>query len=767
MSRLQTRIRHALARSALIGIVVVIIIIIAVGAYAATRTSTSAVTTTSSSVSMPSTSTTQSVPPTSSMMTTSSSASVATTTSSTTSSSQLTTSTSTSSTSNISASPETFTWETTFTPSYLDPAVDYDFYGAVLDDAATYENLLWYNGTSSTQLIPWLAQSYTASADLKTYNFTLRSGITFADGEPLNSTAVYFSLDRMLIMDASSPTGHGTQFAPDFQNLLNTSLASALCGCTITYNQNYINEVLAENFVQVTGPMTFSMHLETGSNFFPYILSNYNFGFILAPEYVMQHDLALWNQSSTGYKLPYPTLTGNLSSQISEYYLDEVATCNAGITPNGCGTTYLDGSYQGSLAGTGPYTISSFDPSSNDLTFQINPNYWGGPYQFMGGSKITPTFTTILMKYVPNINTRELDLQNAAKSGQAMAIDIPASNIYDVADRNAWLSNGTLISTLPGVSIYGPLPVVGTNFVPFAENVTNVLTGDYYTFQPFADLRIRLAFADSINMTEINIDSNNNLGQEAVNVIPPPVAPSGIYNSSVTPQYSFNPDESAQLLLQAMQNPLTQFTLENGTAAPPGLFNNTFGCSTLPSSGMCTNPVLRSVTLAYDAGDTLYQAIFTDIADVINNISSTYNMGLTVQIEPIPAGQMLTEGLSDQLYSSAQDWVVDYPWASNILGAVLAPGHFTATSDGWNLTAMSQLYQQDLAADAQNNVTGLIKVSDAMNTLANQEVEYIWVNHPETIAVMTSNVKGFIYNPALGCLPSTCIEFADLYLGSS
>jgi len=641
----------------------------------------------------------------------------------------------------------------------------YDFYGAILDDAATYENLLWYNGTSSTQLIPWLAQSYTVSADLKTYNFTLRSGITFADGEPLNSSAVYFSLNRVLVIDASTPSGHGTQFAADFQNLLNTSLASALCGCQIKYSQAFVNQVLAENFVQITGPMTFSIHLQTPSNFFPYILSNYNFGWIISPEYVMQHDLSLWNQSSTGYTLPYPTLNGNLSNQIYEYYLDEVATCNGGITPNGCATTYLDGSYQGSMAGTGPYVISSFSQSSNDLAFQINSHYWGGPYQFMGGKKISPEFTTVKMNYVPNINTREIDLQNAAKSGQAMAIDVPNNNIYDVANRNAWLSNGTLVSTIPGVTIFGPLAVVGTNFVPFAENVTNPLAGGFYVFQPFADQRIRLAFADSVNMTAINEVYNNNLGGLALNVVPPPVAPNGIYNSSVAPIYSYNLTVTQDLLLQAMMQPLTHFTFVNGTAAPANVFNNTFGCASLGSNGQCAHPVQRSVTLTYDAGDTFYSAIFTNIADVINNISSTYNMGLTVQIQPVPDGQMLTQGLSDELYSSYQTWVVDYPWASNILGAVLAPGHFTAASDGWNLTRMSELYKQDLAADASNNVTGLIKVSNAMNELANQAVEYLWVNHPETVAIMTSNIKGFSYNPALGCLPSTCIGFANLYVG--
>jgi len=161
------------------------------------------------------------------------------------------------------------------------------------------------------------------------------------------------------------------------------------------------------------------------------------------------------------------------------------------------------------------------------------------------------------MDYVPSITTRELDLQNAARSGQAMAIDVPNNNIYDVADRNSWINNGTLLSTIPGVSLYGPLPVVGTNFVPFAENVSDALTGTYYVFQPFADLRVRLAFADSVNMTAINEFSNNNIGQNALNVVPPPVAPNGIYNSSIVPRYSFNLTGTQNLLLEAMMHPIT------------------------------------------------------------------------------------------------------------------------------------------------------------------------------------------------------------------
>ena len=323
---------------------------------------------------------------------------------------------------------------------------------------------------------------------------------------------------------------------------------------------------------------------------------------LLAPNYVTQHDVALWNQSSNGYTLPYPTLSGNLTNRIYQYFVDEVSTCNAGATPKGCGTTYLDGSYNGSLAGTGPYEIQSASQTTGDVVLAANPHYWGWTPMPKTLSGPVPAFQTVDINYVPTITTREVDLQAAAASGRAMTIDLTGDHLYDVADRSAWLANGTLQSILPGVSLYGPYTTHATLYEPFDMNVTNPLTGSYYTFQPFADRRLRLAFADSVNMTEINTDSNNNLGKVANEAIPPGLPPVGSYNSSITPLYSFNTTAVQDSLLAAMQHPLTQFNFFNGTAAPLGFFNNTFGCSTLDSSGQCAHPVTQSITLAYYVG---------------------------------------------------------------------------------------------------------------------------------------------------------------------
>jgi ABC-type transport system substrate-binding protein len=619
-----------------------------------------------------------------------------------------------------------------------------------------YENLLWYNGSSATQLIPWLASNYSVSSNEANWNFTLRSGITFADGEPLNATSVYFSYYRALLTDGSTPNTHGTEGASSLQKFLNSSLSSSLCSCAQTYNSQYVQEVLAQNFVHVTGPMTFTFNLLNPTSEFSDIIAGPNTVQIVAPMYVMEHDLALWNQSSTSYTLPYPNLSGNLSSMIQQYFLDEVATCNSGITPNGCGTTYLDGSYQGSLAGTGPYTIQSVASDSSLIVLKANPNYWGGPFQYSGGSKIAPTFTTVDLKNVPQLSTREIDLKSAAQSGQAMIADIPNTNLYDVANRSAWLNNNQLVSSIPGISLYGPYTSLAYQAYAFDSNVTNPQTGTYYTFQPFADIRLRLAFADSVNLTSLLQSAANGLDAAANGPIPPGTAPAGSYNASITPLYSYNLTAVQDLLLSAMENPITHFTFVNGTVAPSGVFDNTFGCVTLNNNGMCSNPVPQTITLVYPDGDGVEEAIYDQMANAVNNASGTYNMGLTVTVEPLPIGSIFPYVVSDELYLNLLGFAPSDSYALDYL-QVLSPG-MAIPPTGWNVTAFGTLYQQAQLAAASGNNTGLAKVTNLMVELSNQNVYYIYAYFFEYFFASTSNISGVSYN-----IPLTSIYyFADL-----
>jgi peptide/nickel transport system substrate-binding protein len=623
----------------------------------------------------------------------------------------------------------------------MDPGYSYGLFDfQVMQNV--YEPLLYYNGANSTDVIPWLAQNYTVSPDQMTYTFNLRSGIQFADGEQFNSTSVYFSLNRLLIADGSSNVAHGIRAAWIVQQLLNTSLSSQLCGCSLTYNNAYINHVLSEGFVQPTGPLSFTMHVEHPNSAFPFLMAG-EWATILAPNYVMQHDLATWNQTSNGYSLPFPTLSGNLSARISQYFSDLVATCNAGNTPSGCGNTYLFGSYQGSLAGTGPYSISSISQQTNDIVLKANTHYWGGP-----NGNLSAKIATVDINYVPTTSTREIDLRNGASSGQAMSIDLSNDLLYDVANRTLWTSSGKLSSIIPGVSIYGPETSYTDIFDLFAVNVTNYFTGQYYSFQPFADIRFREAFADAINTTNFNTAVNNNLGQVETSAIPPGLPPAGSYNASILPKYSYNPVQSQNLLLDAMMHPLTHFTFKNGTVAPPGVFNNTFGCTTLNSKGVCSSPVAQTITLDYPVGWTDEQSLIL-IASVINNISDTYNMGLTVTVNPEPFGQLFPQADTGSLYMYSAGWFEDYPWVVDYITPMYYSGGNWAHNDNWNITAMDTLYHEAINDSSSGNVAGLVAATNKMNVLANNMVMYLWLFYPATFTVITSNVQGYYYNPSV------------------
>jgi peptide/nickel transport system substrate-binding protein len=79
----------------------------------------------------------------------------------------------------------------------LDPAEIFEFSGAEYA-ANTYDRLLGYDMNNVATLYGVAAESWTLSADGKTYTFRLRPGITFASGNPLTAEDAAFSLQRVV-----------------------------------------------------------------------------------------------------------------------------------------------------------------------------------------------------------------------------------------------------------------------------------------------------------------------------------------------------------------------------------------------------------------------------------------------------------------------------------------------------------------------------------------------------------------------------------------
>ncbi|MCX6469343.1 MAG: ABC transporter substrate-binding protein [Corynebacteriales bacterium] len=84
-------------------------------------------------------------------------------------------------------------------------------YGSAFDASQilrnTYDSLI--SEDAQENFHPWLAKSWTVSPDGKTYDFTLRDGVTFSNGEKLDAAAVKTTLDKLRDPDYPSWTTLG------------------------------------------------------------------------------------------------------------------------------------------------------------------------------------------------------------------------------------------------------------------------------------------------------------------------------------------------------------------------------------------------------------------------------------------------------------------------------------------------------------------------------------------------------------------------------
>jgi len=88
-----------------------------------------------------------------------------------------------------------------------DPDTNYQLQGNQVT-TALYEGLLDYAPDSSSEIIGLLAESWEVSEDQLTYTFTLREGLTFSDGSPLDSEALLAGFERRSAEEVGSPSGY-------------------------------------------------------------------------------------------------------------------------------------------------------------------------------------------------------------------------------------------------------------------------------------------------------------------------------------------------------------------------------------------------------------------------------------------------------------------------------------------------------------------------------------------------------------------------------
>ncbi|WP_410585908.1 ABC transporter substrate-binding protein [Amycolatopsis sp. lyj-23] len=114
----------------------------------------------------------------------------------------------------------TLTYAVDSEPSCLDPHVSPADLTALIG-RGVFDSLIAQDGKGG--LHPWLAKSWTASPDFKSYTFTLRTGVKFHDGTPFDANAVKANFDHIAAPATKSlyavtllgPYAGSTVLAPD------------------------------------------------------------------------------------------------------------------------------------------------------------------------------------------------------------------------------------------------------------------------------------------------------------------------------------------------------------------------------------------------------------------------------------------------------------------------------------------------------------------------------------------------------------------------
>lgn len=165
---------------------------------------------------------------------------------------------------------------------------------------------------ATDQLEPWLAESWTESADRTAYTFSLRRGVTFSDGQPLTAADVLFSLraaydpgvGSALASDLMVAGQRLTAEAPDDQTVVIRLPAPFAPGPRVIANLPILPRHkleaaldagrLAEAWSPATGPAQF-----TGLG--PFVLT----GHVTGQRLVFARNPHYWRHDEAGRRLPY------------------------------------------------------------------------------------------------------------------------------------------------------------------------------------------------------------------------------------------------------------------------------------------------------------------------------------------------------------------------------------------------------------------------------------------------------------------------------
>ncbi len=358
--------------------------------------------------------------------------------------------------------PDTLTYVTISDLDSLDPVWSYDS-ASRLVILNVYEYLVEYNGSSTEELVPFIATQVPSksngliSPDSLTYTFPIRQGVNFQDGTPLTPEDVKYSLMRFILQDrAGGPS---------------PLLLEPILGYVTTRDES--GQLLEKAFrdanqrIQVEGN---NVVIHIPKPYAPLLAILANWAPVLSKQWAIEN--GDWDGTDSTWK------EYNNPQKESSYFFEH-------------------------MNGTGPFMLERWDKKNKEIILVRNDNYWQAPARLK----------RVIIKGVNEFATRRLMLS----AGDADIISAERSQLTQLRG----LPGIDIIDDLPSIEMN---PTV---FFTFRVNPvgnphigSGKLDGEGIPPDFFSDLDVRKGFAYALDREIYIRDVYQGKGTPATGCIP-------------------------------------------------------------------------------------------------------------------------------------------------------------------------------------------------------------------------------------------------------
>jgi peptide/nickel transport system substrate-binding protein len=540
-------------------------------------------------------------------------------------------------------------------PDSMDPAVEFSTPGNEIT-SNIYQGLVAPDPTG-TAYVGQLAESWTTSADGLNWNFSLRSGVKFSNGDPFNAFVMWYSLYRTIIMNQP----------PSF--ILSQNFGTNSTGINVTAallnSFNYASPTTSEITMMETPLQSFQV--------------------------INQSEIELNLGGGYNGNVSYSALLATLTAPCSFAVDPNVISAHGGVVANQRNSWMED-----NAVGTGFYLLSPSwgGPDSTSITLAKNANYWAD-----------------------NLSSSQLDyaIQPAIINNVIIYYKPVSSTIADLKSGAAQIIGATDVSEISSISAVQGIPNVHVSILPIQFGSA---VGVYFFFMnPYIDpqfnnVLVREAVTYAVDYAGIIHAVFGGYGQTWIGPIPPGFPD---YNQTVAglTGYSYNATKAAELLASAGY----QATLPDGTKINPGgkVFPTlSFLYSQDISSEAAAAPIIANELSSIGMPVTLSSLSFAQYVTYLAGTGTgSYGFGIGDYSEDYFASQDFVTALASINYTGApvllsNESTFAVTAAGTTSNSVLLQAYRNVTTTMLSNYVLGWLYVGEQVAVNYNNVVGMI-----------------------------------------------------------